>query len=113
MANNKAVLAVAVSLGIAAGAGGERLASPPHDVAAKVVALRLLEDGHLAASFHVQVGAAVVGREIVWDAKGASSALNGVPLTDAAASSLGLAAAAFAKEAALDSPKLADALSRK
>lgn len=107
-----APMAAVLAMGIAIGAGGHRMMAPAHAVTPRVLELRILGDGQLAADLYVKDGGGGYGRQLVWDKEGGTPRLNGKPIADQAAADLGKAAVVFARRAAELVEQLAVPLSR-
>ena len=110
-------LAGAVVLGLALGASGQRLISPPLDVEVKPLAMRWLDEGpgksaRYAIAVGVKVGSAAGAREVVCEADGSAPKLNGTAVDAAPFADLCKAAAAFSAEATKDFGLVVDQLSR-
>lgn len=107
----------ALAIAVASGAAGERIANPPHKVNASFYQLRVLTDRQgapprYAITITTQVGAAQGAREIVCNHDGSSPKLNGVPISDVAATELCAQASKFGISAQQQADALADRLSR-
>ena len=94
-----ATLIGALVVGLAAGAGGDKLLSPSYETSAKFAVARLLGDGQMAVDVVVKVGAGNASRQLVFDSNGGTPRLNGMPIKDSDAEELGKATVTYMKTA--------------
>jgi hypothetical protein len=106
-------LALAISVGVALGASGQKIATPPaHAVTAQIDQLTIGTSEPLEVIVRVKEPGGTYAKRLGWDKDGTHPQVNGKPIKDQAALDLGKAAATFASAAAKAAGPLAERLSQ-